>query len=497
MTSINKLVTAFPNGINYRQFQDEINSSGLVCNAINLNNNNIDILLSNTPNSADLLLIDDLILSHIPEPKIFNELTFKTVIESCKISNKSIYADSTAGNLILTLPRIQRTVGGYIAVKKIVSANTVTIQAMPGETINGESTSILTVKNSFIMIYNNGVSWVDAVAIKSIPDNDIILSVGDTKGDISVESGTGQVALSVGSNGQVLTADSTQPLGIKWDTPTSGSNVLSTDIPSLPVTGLKMFSSDSTGFQILSSIDPIGIINQYQTSLFTRDISIWKAQGNGNTIFLMGFGNSTTGTVTTRSVASNNLFTQTRRVGYVSTATAGSSAGTRHGAQQFWRGNQPNLGGFLYVSQFGLSSASSVATQRAFVGLIASTATLSNQDPSHSSNKNIIGFGVDSGDSSWTFMHNDNSGQPIKEPLTGTFPLDQSVSLFESRIYSPPNGNTIYYSLRVLGGSFYSSSISTVIPSQSTFLSPIIWTNNGSTASAVGIDVVFQYIERF
>lgn len=497
MASINKLVTSFPNGINYRQFQDEINSNGLLCKCINLNNNIIEIILSNTPNSADLLLIDDLILSHIPEPKIFNELTFKTVVESCKISNKSIYADSTSGNIILTLPRIQRTVGGYIAVKKIVSANTVTIQAMPGETIKGGSTTILTVKNSFIMIYNNGVSWVDAVGIKSIPDNEIILSVGDTKGDISVESGTGLVALGVGSTGQVLTADSAEPLGMKWNTPTSSSNSLNTNTPSLPATGLKIFSSDSTGFQILSSIDPIGIITQFQTSLFSRDISIWKAQGNGNTVFVMGFSNNATGTATTRSVATNNLFTQTRRIGYVSAATAGSSAGTRHGAQQFWRGNQPNLGGFLYICQFGLSSASSVATQRSFIGLVASTAVLGNQDPS--SNKNILGFGVDSNDSSWSFMHNDNTGQTVKESLTGTFPpYDQSVSLFESRIFSSPNGNAIYYSLRVLGGgSFFEGSISTAIPSNSTFLSPIIWTNNGSTASAVGIDIVFQYIERF
>jgi len=499
MFSYNKLVTSFPNGINYRQFQDEMNQNGLECISINLNNSIISMLFLTEPDNADILVIDELILSHIPEPKIFNELKFITITSNFKITNKSIYADSTSSNINLLLPKIARTIGAYIAIKKIVAVNTVTIQASAGDVINGNPTAELTTKNSYLLLYNDGSSWVNGgISINNIINNDL-LSIGDTKGDLSVESGTGLVALSVGSSGQVLTADSAEALGMKWAT--IGGDTLAEYVssPTVPSTGLKTFSSLTTGFRIMAAIDPIGIITEYQTSLFSRDISLWRAQGNGNTVFIMNFGNSTTGTATTRSVASNNLFTQTRRIGYVSSATVGSSSGTRHGAQQFWRGNQAGLGGFLYICRFGLSSASSVSQQRSFVGLIASTATLSNQDPSHSSNKNILGFGVDSGDSSWSFMHNDNSGSPVKEPLTGTFPpRDQSVSLFESRIFSPPNGNEIYYSLRVLGGgSFYSGSISTAMPSQSTFLSPIIWTNNGTTASAVGIDVAFQYIERF
>lgn len=53
---------------------------------------------------------------------------------------------------------------------------------------------------------------------------DLSLSVFTTKGDIVVATASGVVTrIPVGSNGQVLTADSTQASGVKWATPTGGS----------------------------------------------------------------------------------------------------------------------------------------------------------------------------------------------------------------------------------------------------------------------------------
>lgn len=43
-----------------------------------------------------------------------------------------------------------------------------------------------------------------------------------TKGDVEVSNGTTPQRLGVGTNGQVLTADSAQTLGVKWATPTTG-----------------------------------------------------------------------------------------------------------------------------------------------------------------------------------------------------------------------------------------------------------------------------------
>lgn len=234
----------------------------------------------------------------------------------------------------------------------------------------------------------------------------------------------------------------------------------------------------------------------FQPCLWANKVTLWSAQGNSTTVSTINFGNSITGTATTRNIATTRLFTAMRRIGYVSSSTAGSSAGTRHGAQQFFRGNASGVGGFNYIVRFGLSSAAAVATQRSFVGLVATTAVLGNKDPSSNTSIALLGFGVDSADSTWSFMHG-NGTTVVKDELTGTFPpRDLSISMFEARIFCPPNGSTIYYSLEVLGGgSIYDGSTSTTIPSETTLLSPQIWTNNGTTALAVGIDVVTQYLE--
>ncbi len=229
-----------------------------------------------------------------------------------------------------------------------------------------------------------------------------------------------------------------------------------------------------------------------QNKVITKE-SWWTAPGNSTTADVFGFGNSVTGTAVARNVVTGALFTSMRRLGFSSTAVIGSSAGTRHNALQFWIGGSPGVGGFLYIARFGISSAAPVNTQRSFVGLFGSTAGLTNANPS--TNVNILGFGVDDTDNTWTFMHNDASGTATKDNLIGTFPpRSTSADMFEIRIYCPPFGSTIYYSIEVLnGGSYYTGSTNTDIPTQ--LLSPQIWTNNGTTASSCAIDVVYQYIQ--
>lgn len=74
-------------------------------------------------------------------------------------------------------------------------------------------------------------TWSAGEVLTAVDLNDTISSKQDdvltTKGDLATY-GTAVSSLGVGSNGQVLTADSTQSLGIKWATPSSGLTHIST-----------------------------------------------------------------------------------------------------------------------------------------------------------------------------------------------------------------------------------------------------------------------------
>lgn len=268
------------------------------------------------------------------------------------------------------------------------------------------------------------------------------------------------------------------------------------ETPCAPSSGSKIFSSNKGGRCMASQVDPKGSSYAFQPFLATNKVSLWSANGNGINVSTLNFNNIVTGIPTTRNVTTINFFTSLRRVGYVSLIAAGSSAGTRHNSQQFWIGNNNNVGGFFYLVRFGLSSSSYVATQRTFVGLIGNSAVIGNVNPS--TLRNIIGFAADSEDDNFSFMHNDTStGTAIKEQLTGNVSAkSQYTDIYEIRIYCASGEPTIHYSIENLSSpSYCEGSVTTNIPSNTTFLSPQVWTNNGTTGLAVGIDVISQYLE--
>ena len=264
--------------------------------------------------------------------------------------------------------------------------------------------------------------------------------------------------------------------------------------PAAPAAGsIKLFAKINAGRAFLKVIGPAGLDYALQPSIYSNKVNWWNANGNATTVSTMSFGNTTTGTATTRNVATTNFLTATKRVSYVSAGTAGSNAGTRHGTAQYWTGNGAGLGGFYYVARFGINTA--VATTRTFVGLSATTGALANANPSTLFNQ--LTFGCDATDTQFTFMHNDNVGASTKDALTGAFPCNTSgTDLYEARIFVAPNGTTVYYSLlRVNTGDFYEASTATDLPSNTTLMAPQVWINNGTTASLVDISVVSQYIE--
>jgi len=267
-------------------------------------------------------------------------------------------------------------------------------------------------------------------------------------------------------------------------------------IPSAPVNGSKIFSNNKGGRCMASQVDPKGSSYAFQPFLATNKIGLWSANGNGINVSTLNFNNVVTGNPITRNVTTINMFTSLRRVGYVSLLTAGSSAGTRHNSQQFWIGNNNNVGGFFYLVRFGLSSSANITTQRTFVGLVGNSAVIGNVDPSTLTN--ILGFAADSGDDNFSFMHNNTIGiTATKEQLSSNFSAkSQNTDIYEVRIYCASGDSSIHYSIENLSNPSYCEGVvTTSIPSNTTFLSPQVWTNNGTMGLAAGIDVVSQYME--
>lgn len=91
----------------------------------------------------------------------------------------------------------------------------------------GEGDKRYTKPSSLPSIIAQNSNQVDHGATQGLSDDDhpqyLLRSVATTKGDIFARSSSAISRLGVGSDGQVLTADSAQTLGIKWATPSSGA----------------------------------------------------------------------------------------------------------------------------------------------------------------------------------------------------------------------------------------------------------------------------------
>lgn len=292
--------------------------------------------------------------------------------------------------------------------------------------------------------------------------------------------------VSAGSSFLTIDADQYPVVGVALSTPTA------------PSAGAKLYTVTTAGNPKLAHIGANGLVSRLQSDWGTTKIATFTAAGTTTSTFY-GMTATATGTATTRTVGTTGLLASTRRIGYVSGAAAGSSAGIRHSIVQFWRGNLPRAGGFHFVARFGMSSVAAVNGQRSFVGMVGNAAALANAEPS-STNTGIIGFGVDSGDASWSFMSGAVGSAAVKVGLVGTFPPRELINvgvLFEAHLFCAPNSNSVSYSLQVLdaGGSIASGTVTTNLPANNVLLAPQIWTNNFTTTLAAGIDVISMHVE--
>ena len=310
---------------------------------------------------------------------------------------------------------------------------------------------------------------------------------------------TGQVQY---SNGGVLAGAAN--IGID-----NGDLILTSNTsPVTPGTGkAKLFGSTIASRIMLGMVGPNGDSYMPQPSLFSQNVAWWNPPGNATTVpGVVGFGAPTAlGTATARTVATTNLMSRTRRLGYVSSTTAGNFAGHYSTTAQYTVGNGTGLGGFFYSCRFAFSDAAAVSGVRAFVGLSSSVATPTNVEASTLTN--CIGLAQLSTDTTQMYLVYGGSAAQTAIALGTNFPPMPSTGATGGAVYAlylfsagSENG-VVYYRVERVGTSYYVEGtltptvVGTQTPASTTLLAHRAWRCNNATALAAGIDVVSVYVE--
>jgi hypothetical protein len=191
-----------------------------------------------------------------------------------------------------------------------------------------------------------------------------------------------------------------------------------------------------------------------------------------------------TGTGGFTSVAATNAYTRQPKFKYTSAAGAGSLAGVV-GNTAVACGD----GGWFFSFRGGIGDAAAVANGILVIGMRAATAAAPNTDPS--SHVNVVYFANDPGEANMSIMHNDGAGTATKIGLGANFPANtRSTDWYEVRFRClTGSGNVDYYVLNVTSGNTTSGTISTDLPSGSTYLDPCYYRGNRTTALATVIDI--------
>ena len=247
-------------------------------------------------------------------------------------------------------------------------------------------------------------------------------------------------------------------------------------------------------------VGPSGIDSSLQPLMAINKIGYWCPPGNATTVpGVLGITapTITNFTATARNVATTNMFTRMRRLGYLTSTTAGTVGHWRVAVYQFTTGTGSGLGGFTYIIRFGISDGSLVPDARMFMGMRAS-ATPANAEPSTLTN--CIGVGHGAADTNLKLFYGGSSAQtPID--LGVNFPSNtQSTDVYELALFAPASvSGRVYYQVTRLNTGHTAegelNGAATVLPQSTTLLAPWGYRTNNGSAAAVALDIMSAYIE--
>jgi hypothetical protein len=410
---------------------------------------------------------------------------------------------------------------------KISTATTTSILAAPAASTQRQ-VKLITIANTHATVSNQVYiqKLISATAYMQTPIVTLLageaLQYMDGSG-WTYYSSTGQVKnvqTAAGSNTQLqynvsgaltgdagLTYDATNDiLGLNTATSSISMGAYAAGVaPATPASGAhNIFSRTIANRGFVAGKDQYGTVTSYQPTLGRNRVGYWNPQGAGSIVLPGVFGIpalTANGTATARALATTSLATRMRRIGYPSTATAGTFAGARLATQMVSAGSGANDGsGFTLIERWVESDPAVVTGRRAFHGMTVTTGAFTNVEVNGLLNQiGICQLSTDATQWYWTGAGTAAQTATAVGTAIGA-PGGNSTTAWELAIYAP-NGaaNTFYLQLTnittgVVATKTFTGSATTV-PVSTVLLSWNAWATNNATALAVGVDLCSLYLE--
>ena len=277
--------------------------------------------------------------------------------------------------------------------------------------------------------------------------------------------------------------------------------------PSAPAANNLIFYAKNIGGRMLPKfVGPSGFDTALQPLIGTNRFALWNpppqvATAPGTTVGVNGISWTTNGTLTARTIATTNMFTRMKRLGFTTASGTNNIACGAYNANATYTigtATTPALGGFYFIAKFG--DQDTQATSRFFCGFSSSTTANIAGEPSTFTN--AIGVGYGTADTNYKIFYGGSAAQtPID--LGSSFPCKlANTTPMEIILFAPPNSsNTVHYRLTVLStgnttsGTLTAATIGTQLPANTTLLGPRITKNNVNSGAATGFDLSSIYIE--
>lgn len=263
---------------------------------------------------------------------------------------------------------------------------------------------------------------------------------------------------------------------------------------------LALYAASMAGRMLPRIKGPSGLGSFLQPFLARNKIGYWCPPGNATTApGVLGYtAHTITSVATIRNVATTNIFTRMRRVGYTVAATASLVGTIRVAVNQITLGGITG-GGFTKVMRFGISDPVVVTDARMFMGISSTATAATNVEPS--TLKNMVGIGHGASDTNMKlYATGTNTCTPID--LGSNFPSNTTnTDVYELSLFAPPGDDSISWEVtRINTGHRASGTIQnnggTTLPANSLLLT-YLWgyRANGAGAVATGYDLMSDYIE--